>query len=181
MAQKIQLRRGISTTWTADNPELAQGEIGIETNTGKFKIGDGIHLWNALSYATVTPDDLATEIATAISEAALGSTDDLTEGVQNLYFHNQLVSTALNSGSLQNISFTYHSGSNTIDVSVPTVQGTTGTQGEHKERKAHRVLKVSKVHKVRLVPKAPKEFKAPQAHKEQQEHKGQQVKQVPKV
>ena len=129
MAQKIQLRRGISTTWTSDNPELAQGEIGFETDTGKFKIGNGTQLWNALSYATVTPADLATEIATAIAGAALGSTDDLSEGVQNLYFNTSRVAGALNSGSLQNISFTYHSGSDTIDVYVPTVQGATGTQG----------------------------------------------------
>ena len=60
MATRIQVRRGISTTWTADNPELAQGEIGFETNTGKFKIGDGVKLWNSLDYATVTPADLAT-------------------------------------------------------------------------------------------------------------------------
>ena len=58
MATRIQLRRGMSSTWTANNPELAQGELGFETDTGKFKIGNGTQLWNDLAYATVTPADL---------------------------------------------------------------------------------------------------------------------------
>ena len=32
------------------NPTLAQGELGIELDTGRFKIGDGVTAWNTLTY-----------------------------------------------------------------------------------------------------------------------------------
>lgn len=52
MALQIQLRRDTSTNWTSTNPTLAQGEIGIETDTGKFKIGTGSTAWTSLAYAS---------------------------------------------------------------------------------------------------------------------------------
>ena len=51
MAVQILFRRGTSTEWTSANPTLGAGEPGIETNTGKIKVGDGSTLWNALPYA----------------------------------------------------------------------------------------------------------------------------------
>ena len=49
---KIQVRRGTAAQWTSANPVLAAGEWGFETDTKKFKIGDGTTAWNApLSYA----------------------------------------------------------------------------------------------------------------------------------
>lgn len=45
-----QFRKGSSGAWTSANPVLASGEPGFETNTGKFKIGDGVTAWNSLSY-----------------------------------------------------------------------------------------------------------------------------------
>jgi hypothetical protein len=50
MAVTIQLRRGSAATWTSANPVLAEGEIGVETDTDLFKIGDGSTAWNSLSY-----------------------------------------------------------------------------------------------------------------------------------
>ena len=41
MAIRIQVRRGTATQWNTADPVLAAGEIGFETNTGKFKIGVG--------------------------------------------------------------------------------------------------------------------------------------------
>jgi len=38
MAIRIQVRRGTASQWTTADPVLAAGEIGFETNTGKFKI-----------------------------------------------------------------------------------------------------------------------------------------------
>ncbi len=52
MAVKIQSRRGTSVAWTEADPLLLAGEIGVETDTGKFKIGDGETPWTDLSYAT---------------------------------------------------------------------------------------------------------------------------------
>jgi len=52
MATQIQFRRGTETQWFDGNPILAQGEIGVELDTSKFKIGNGIDEWNDLPYAT---------------------------------------------------------------------------------------------------------------------------------
>jgi hypothetical protein len=50
MATRMQQRRGTAEQWTTANPVLAAGEIGFETDTNQFKIGDGVNLWAALSY-----------------------------------------------------------------------------------------------------------------------------------
>ena len=50
MANRIQLRRGGAQEWANSNPTLAQGELGIELDTGRFKIGDGVSAWNSLRY-----------------------------------------------------------------------------------------------------------------------------------
>lgn len=52
MAMQIQLRRGTAATWTSVNPVLAQGEVGLETDTGLLKVGDGSTAWTGLSYFT---------------------------------------------------------------------------------------------------------------------------------
>ena len=52
MATKIQLRRGLAETWTSVNPILSEGEMGIETDTQKFKFGDGATEWSSLPYAS---------------------------------------------------------------------------------------------------------------------------------
>ena len=38
---QIQVRRGTAATWTSTNPTLTAGEVGFETDTGKFKIVNG--------------------------------------------------------------------------------------------------------------------------------------------
>ena len=48
MSSKIQLRRGTAAQWTSET--LAAGEIGYETDTGNFKIGDGSTGWATLAY-----------------------------------------------------------------------------------------------------------------------------------
>jgi len=50
MAQTIQLRRDTAAQWTTHNPVLANGEMGIETDTFKYKFGDGVTAWNTLVY-----------------------------------------------------------------------------------------------------------------------------------
>jgi hypothetical protein len=46
----IQIRRGTAAQWTSANPTLAAGEWGLETDTGKVKIGDGTTAWNSEPY-----------------------------------------------------------------------------------------------------------------------------------
>lgn len=52
MAVKIQIRRGSASQWSSSNPTLAEGELGVELDTSKFKIGTGAANWNTLPYAT---------------------------------------------------------------------------------------------------------------------------------
>jgi hypothetical protein len=49
MPTKIQIRRGTATQWTTANPTLAAGEWGLESNTGKVKLGDGSTAWTSLA------------------------------------------------------------------------------------------------------------------------------------
>lgn len=51
MATIIQNRRDTVEGWLSANPILAQGELGLELVTNKFKIGDGVTRWASLSYA----------------------------------------------------------------------------------------------------------------------------------
>lgn len=53
MAQQIQLRRDTASNWGTNNPILAQGEIGIETDTNQFKLGNGVSAWGALPYGGI--------------------------------------------------------------------------------------------------------------------------------
>ena len=52
MAIQIQLRRGTALEWTNANTILSIGEIGVEHDTGKFKLGNGTSNWNSLQYFT---------------------------------------------------------------------------------------------------------------------------------
>ena len=51
MPTKIQLRRDTAADWTSNNPTLAAGEFGWESDTNRFKIGTGSAAWNSLEYA----------------------------------------------------------------------------------------------------------------------------------
>lgn len=55
MAQQIQLRRDTSANWTTNNPTLAEGEMGVVTDTYNYKIGDGVTPWNTLDYYQLSP------------------------------------------------------------------------------------------------------------------------------
>lgn len=60
---RIQNKYDPASEWTANNPTLLTGEVGFESDTGKFKIGDGSTPWNSLQYAaaqSVNGDSLDT-------------------------------------------------------------------------------------------------------------------------
>ena len=52
MAQQIQLRNGTAAQWASANPTLAVGEIGVETDTSRFKVGTGSTAWTSLAYVS---------------------------------------------------------------------------------------------------------------------------------
>jgi hypothetical protein len=88
MATRMQQRRGTASQWISSNeglgPILNAGEIGWESDTNKFKIGDGVSNWSNLDYfsdvnSTVNPafgTSIVFEGATADSfETTLQVTD----------------------------------------------------------------------------------------------------------
>ena len=50
MAITIQIKRDTASNWTSNASTLAAGEFGFETDTGKFKVGDGSTAWASLDY-----------------------------------------------------------------------------------------------------------------------------------
>jgi hypothetical protein len=115
MAIRIQLRRDTTANWTTNNPILLPGEIGVETDTLKFKIGNGSR-WNATtSYAfkageangiatlgptgkiptSQLPDSISMDAELTAALAAL-TTSSITEG-SNQYFTNQKAIDAVSS------------------------------------------------------------------------------------
>jgi hypothetical protein len=51
LSTKIQLRNDLAANWALYNPKLLAGEIGVEVDTGYFKIGNNTDFWNDLEYA----------------------------------------------------------------------------------------------------------------------------------
>jgi hypothetical protein len=50
MATRIQNRRGTASEWTSANPVLAAGEFAWESDTNRFKVGNGTNNWADLDY-----------------------------------------------------------------------------------------------------------------------------------
>lgn len=55
---RIQLRNDTAENWTNANPVLLKGEMGVESDTGKTKIGNGIDHWKTLKYSGVDEDTI---------------------------------------------------------------------------------------------------------------------------
>lgn len=110
MATRMQQRRGTSTQWTTANPILNAGEIGYETNTNKFKIGDGTNHWADLAYFI---DEDA--VSNYVLDTELG---ELTQDI---------VDAALVAGT--GVTKTYNDNANTITIAIDsTVTTNSGTQ-----------------------------------------------------
>lgn len=71
---KIQLRHDTAANWEANKTVvLLAGELGFETDTNKFKIGDGVKTWAELPYAV--KDEIA------LTDENVTMTDDFTATV----------------------------------------------------------------------------------------------------
>ena len=86
---KIQLRNGTAAEWTAKNPVLLKGEMGIETDTHKIKVGDGSTQWSELAYCGVDTNDILNVInanrdsCTVIKLAEGETTADKLSAIEN--------------------------------------------------------------------------------------------------
>lgn len=108
MALRIQLRRDTAANWVANNPILLSGELGFETDTLKFKVGNGSRWNSTTSYAlklgeangvatlnsigkiptSQLPDSISASVDLNGAIAAL-TTNSIAEGSNNKYFTNQ--------------------------------------------------------------------------------------------
>ncbi len=68
----MQQRRGTALQWTTADPTLEAGEIGFESDTNKFKMGDGVNQWSDLEYF-INEAAISTDIEGAISDTEKGS------------------------------------------------------------------------------------------------------------
>ena len=76
MAVQIQLRRGTASEWTAANPTLAAGELVIETDTDKYKIGDGSTAWTSLGYSSLPSTAIADTVVDAKGDIVAATADN---------------------------------------------------------------------------------------------------------
>ena len=111
---QIQLRRGTAAVWTANNPTLAAGEFGFETDTRKAKIGDGVTAWNSLAYALTGATGTVTSVAggTGLTGGTITTTGTLaidtsvvttltgTQTLTNKTLTSPVIGTIVNTGTL---------------------------------------------------------------------------------
>jgi hypothetical protein len=76
---------------------LSAGELGFETDTTKFKIGDGTTNWNGLNYLDYTDQRVDDRIAAA-------DTDDISEGSTNLYYTDARVEAVITASDTDDLS-----------------------------------------------------------------------------
>ena len=70
---RIQIRRGESTDWESIDPVLADGELGIESDTNKVKVGNNGANWTDLPYLNVLPADLGNTLGDYVEIADVGN------------------------------------------------------------------------------------------------------------
>jgi hypothetical protein len=77
MATRMQQRRGTASQWISSNdgdgPILNAGEIGWESDTNKFKIGDGISYWADLTYFVDATDVIASSLGSYLQDSDVGA------------------------------------------------------------------------------------------------------------
>ncbi len=74
MAAIIQFRRDTAANWTSNNPTLAIGEIGYETDNERYKIGDGSTVWTSLGYGGL--GDISKHLIDAKGDLIVGTADN---------------------------------------------------------------------------------------------------------
>lgn len=69
----VQLKRGTASQWFTKNPILKNGELGIELDTKRIKLGNGTTQWRSLSYITVIPADLENTVGSYLEVVEKGN------------------------------------------------------------------------------------------------------------
>jgi hypothetical protein len=135
MATRMQQRRGTAAQWISTNagagPVLNAGEMGWESDTNKFKIGDGVNNWTSLDYfidanSTVNPafgTSIVFEGATANDfETTLAITDPTAD--RTITFPDATGTVALTSDITVTASSTTTFSNKSISLATNTITGT---------------------------------------------------------
>lgn len=77
MSTTIQFRRDTAANWAASNPILAQGEVGVETDTNAYKVGNGSSAWNSLGYNQLSPEITTLTLNNQTSTPSAPSSENL--------------------------------------------------------------------------------------------------------
>lgn len=80
LATRIILRNDTSANWTAIDPTLLKGEIGLETDTGRYKIGNGVDSWSLTPYFVnlgVSDKSSLDTLITMLNDDDFGKVDDV--------------------------------------------------------------------------------------------------------
>ena len=90
---RIISRNDISSNWEDINPILLKGEIGIEIDTNKIKIGDGVKTWTQLDYVNSSASLIVVENFSDLPEEGVDDKLYKVSSSQLLYIWNSLTNT----------------------------------------------------------------------------------------
>lgn len=74
MAVQIQLRNDTAANWTSADPTLARGEVGVEIDTNKMKIGTGTDSWTELPYTGIDSQEIVPLVSYSHTQGSSATT-----------------------------------------------------------------------------------------------------------
>jgi hypothetical protein len=96
---QLQFRKGTAIEWTTSNPILADAEIGVELNTGLFKVGSNSTPWNSLPYMGSNLGPNFPYTGSALISGSLGITGPAYGNIQSLTVTSNTASINLSTGN----------------------------------------------------------------------------------
>ena len=96
---RIRLKVDSAANWTSSNPTLLMGEGGFESDTGRYKVGDGATSWVSLEYKN---EENTARIARESSKAIVDVLELPTENIDESKFYRKQTATFTYNGHVHN-------------------------------------------------------------------------------